>query len=907
MSKKLSKKLKSQKNNKKSYFKNLSFLDDGECQKNIIHYHHPKNYEYYGIFPFIINYEEANKIIFNNLLSENNGLSIKEWLEQYNILKHNCKTLSKKISLKKTKKSQNKCSHHHHHKVNLFEPIQKEINYKLQSAVYELINSKSVINTFNYLFQKFGSGIYIQIKNGKIESFIPFINTNFVNEWANLVNLPKKYKNLEEYFLEKQKELGGKLRYIKNKDLWTASNCLLHTEKQNTTNINDSHWVEIYQMINETCKNHKIDDVDFFMNTKAFPLLRNDFCEPYEQIYGEGKFLTSHYYTSYHPILSVSTNDKFGDLPYPSAEDWRLITQEFFRNSCGNKYLYPSCEGHKRNFDDTDTETDNCHKHNLEWDDKENKLYFFGDSSNCGIGLNNNLRLKLIDLGSKHLDLMECSLTKFSKKDRINLETHEIEFDKSSDFKFNVNNGFDKGIGIGINLKSIKEGNHGKYKYLISVPSYGIDPELPFYLSLGALVFKVDNEYSTWYDHLLKPYQHYLPVKKDLSNLTHLIKWANTHQETCHKIARNGYIAFKKFFNRNNILEYWNYLLNSIAHHRLDLSSLHLKFQEYESKIKISNPKPFPPPDLESINFKDNKLGIIIPYYKLDSKYKIALKDIIHDLIHNFKKFPQLKYKIIICEQTRSNKKYNKGQLINLGLLIAKNEECTHIVINNLNTHIISEMIPYYFAFKEANKGIVNIGFNWTDFYQKKLLTDITLWNLDLLIKIGGYPNNIWGWGCSERIVYHRYFKYLNLKNQNLNQNKKLNESNLYIPIFNKKMERYDLSDWGQVIDVEYQQLKILGDWFLEKYNDLNVLEKYLDDIIKIKQRQSSRCHDIEHKYDSHPQINSHLHLHISENLEENKKYKNDLKVLDNHSHQKEVSHYTFKLLDFLENANAFS
>ena len=38
MSKKLSKKLKSQKNNKKSYFKNLSFVDDGECQKNIINY-----------------------------------------------------------------------------------------------------------------------------------------------------------------------------------------------------------------------------------------------------------------------------------------------------------------------------------------------------------------------------------------------------------------------------------------------------------------------------------------------------------------------------------------------------------------------------------------------------------------------------------------------------------------------------------------------------------------------------------------------------------------------------------------------------------------------------------------------------------------------------------------------------
>ena len=198
-------------------------------------------------------------------------------------------------------------------------------------------------------------------------------------------------------------------------------------------------------------------------------------------------------------------------------------------------------------------------------------------------------------------------------------------------------------------------------------------------------------------------------------------------------------------------------------------------------------------------------------------------------------------------------------------------------------------MIPYYFAFKEADKGIVNIGFNWTSFYQKKLLTDITLWNLDLLIKIGGYSNQIWGWGCSERIVYHRYFKYLNKKN------KILSENNLYIPIFNKKIERYDLSDWGQVIDEEYQQLKILGDWFLEKYNDLNVLEKYLDDIIKIKQRHSSRCQDLEHNHISN------LHIHNIENLEEENK-KNDLKVLDNHSHQKEVSHYTFKLLDFLEN-----
>jgi hypothetical protein len=77
------------------------------------------------------------------------------------------------------------------------------------------------------------------------------------------------------------------------------------------------------------------------------------------------KLLTNQYYSSYHPILSTCTNDTFGDLPYPSAEDWRLITQQYFRNSCENKYLYPTCKGHD------ESNSDSCDKHNMDWDEKK--------------------------------------------------------------------------------------------------------------------------------------------------------------------------------------------------------------------------------------------------------------------------------------------------------------------------------------------------------------------------------------------------------------------------------------------------------------------------------------------------------------------------------------------------------
>ena len=877
-----SSKTKNKKKDKKllKYYDYLNFKNDLDCQKKQLYYNHPDNKNLNAVFPFILDYNEANEKIFNILLPQNTGLTIDEWLGQYGIITRKC--------------SNHVCHHHHHHeghhhhKVDLFEPIKQDINNKLQSAVYELISSRTIINTFNYLYQKFAIGIYIQIKDGQINHFVPFINNKFVNNWSNLIDIPSKYKNLADYYSRKDKEYGSKSKYTENKDFWTASNCLINTEQ--IKSINDTHWAEIYNMLNLTCNNHKIDDVEFFINLKSFPVLRNDFTEPFNYIYGEDKFLTSQYYSSYHPILSISSNENFGDLIYPSAEDWRLITQEYFRNECQNKYLYPTCKKHKH-IEDDDSGSLTCHKHNLEWIDKISKGYFIGDTSGCGLTTKDNIRLKLMELGMKNKDLLEINITRFSKRDKLNENTHEMDFHYPSKFKFNV-------VGN-------KSGFHGKFKYLISVPSYTIDYDLPYFLSLGGLVFKVENEYQSWYDRFLKPYQHYLPIKKDLSNLITTINWANNHLDVAEKIARNGNIVYKKCFNQKNILEYWNYLLNSIAHHRLDLSTLDTRFKEYENKIRNIQPQLISPPNI-NINFekdklKKYKLGIIIPYYKLDKQYKEALKDITENLTDKLRKIKDLDFKIIICEQKRDNKKFNKGQLINLGLLIAKEEGCSHVVINNLNIKITDELIAYYLAFREADKGCVNIGFNWNEHYQKKYFTDICLWKLDLLFKLGGYPNNIWGWGCADKILYHRLIKYEETINKEKDK-EKVKDFKIMIPILKNKLDRYDLNDWGQIIDPLYQNLKIIGDWYLDKYDDLEILEKYLKDIIKKEIRKNAKCSDTTH-------LDNSNHTHNHSDIKKNKLIKEgtlsnseniekvNLKILDKHQHQKEVEHYTFKLL----------
>ena len=194
-------------------------------------------------------------------------------------------------------------------------------------------------------------------------------------------------------------------------------------------------------------------------------------------------------------------------------------------------------------------------------------------------------------------------------------------------------------------------------------------------------------------------------------------------------------------------------------------------------------------------------------------------------------------------------------------------------------------------AFKEADKGPINIGFKWNEYYQKDFFNNICLWNLNTLLQIGGYSNQIWGSGCDGKILYHRYIKYLMDKKK---------QSNIYIPILNTNkgsiLEGYELNTWEQIIDPQYQHLKILADWVVDKYDDISSLNKYLSSIIHIKNRKGTQCNDSRH---------SHTHDIINDfdetNNEFTKKDKSYLKILDKHQHQKEVEHYTFKLISHLE------
>ncbi|MDX6807055.1 glycosyl transferase family 90 [Terrihabitans rhizophilus] len=58
----------------------------------------------------------------------------------------------------------------------------------------------------------------------------------------------------------------------------------------------------------------------------------------------------------------------------------------------------------------------------------------------------------------------------------------------------------------------------------------------------GCCVLKVESQhgYRQWYYDRIKPWEHFIPVRADLSDLAEKIEWVRSHDARSHEIARNG-------------------------------------------------------------------------------------------------------------------------------------------------------------------------------------------------------------------------------------------------------------------------------------------------------------------------------------------------------------------------------
>ena len=404
---------------------------------------------------------------------------------------------------------------------------------------YKNLNASDINNTFKYIFEKFKKGIYIKIMNNDLKTFLPFSNTNFINEWSHKIKIdPSKYGSFDDFFkyiVESDGYKFNKNHINKYVNTWYSNNCLLRYEYP--INEGDTNVSTIKNMLEELCKYRQVPDIEFFINRRDFPILTKNGFEPYYDIWDSKEYpLVSHNYDKYIPVLSMSSSDEFADILSPTYEDWvRVQSKE-------NKWFPKSRQTYKDDM------------FNIPWEEKKITAVFRGSSTGEGIDIKTNQRLHLAYLSSitepdeNGIPYIDAGITKWNIRAKKLMGERYLNFIDKTNTPFNL-------------VNTLTPLEQSSYKYIIHVDGHVSAFRLSYELSLNSVILIVESKWKTWFSNLLKPYEHYVPIKEDLSDLIEKIKWCRLHDEECKKIAFNAKKLYDTYLQKDGILDYYQKLL----------------------------------------------------------------------------------------------------------------------------------------------------------------------------------------------------------------------------------------------------------------------------------------------------------------------------------------------------------
>ena len=290
--------------------------------------------------------------------------------------------------------------------------------------------------------------------------------------------------------------------------------------------------------------------------------------EPYNNIWGSNVPLVSHKYDKYMPILSMSCTEDNADIMMPTHEDWsrvQLLENKYFDKSCEDKY----------DFD------------NIKWEDKIETALFRGGTTGCGTTVETNQRLKLADIshkqpldekGNKYLD---AGITNWNLRIRKLENSEYLTTIYPEDFDFDL-------------VERIPRNEQSKYKYIINVDGHVKAFRLSSELNSGSVLLIVASKWKLWYSDMLKPYEHYVPVKSDMSDLIQQVIWCRKNDSQCKKIVKNAKEFYSKYLCKNGILDYMQKIFidmkKSVGEYKYNEKSVHDLIYEKELKVQKTIP-----------------------------------------------------------------------------------------------------------------------------------------------------------------------------------------------------------------------------------------------------------------------------------------------------------------------------
>lgn len=339
------------------------------------------------------------------------------------------------------------------------------------------------------------------------------------NKISTIHSMEYVYDNIGSFINIKIQNNIPTIKLVINDKLILSDNCRL-ISKVNDFHIIQLSWYrnEILKMYNTLCKTRKVPDINIIQNIGDFPVLRNDNLHPFTYRY-PGKILNKGNDIN---VFSYSVSNDYNDIMVPTPDVIKFIhDMEPYKNK----------------------------NYNHDWDSKIPKAIFRGSVTTC-VG-NDNPRILSHLLSLEYPDYLDSRLVGFM--DYPLLLNND---DKTSNF-ISIENLPE----LGDKSKFMSMKDQLNYKYILHIDGFVSAWRLIYFLFSKSVILKVDSEWKEYFYDLLQPWVHYIPIKKDLSDLVQIIDWCRNNDNICKQIAENAHTFATKYLNEKSVYDYMQLLL----------------------------------------------------------------------------------------------------------------------------------------------------------------------------------------------------------------------------------------------------------------------------------------------------------------------------------------------------------
>jgi hypothetical protein len=180
------------------------------------------------------------------------------------------------------------------------------------------------------------------------------------------------------------------------------------------------------------------------------------------------------------------------------------------------------------------------------WESKKPLLFFRGSDSGISdwdLWLNYP-RPKLMEMSVQHPDLIDA---KFNY-----LFNHHIIGEQARSLGY---------MGEYVSMR-----DSSCFKYAMDIDgNCAATPRMPLLMHSTSVILKNTTDSVLWFYPRVKPYEHFIPVSEDLSDLFIKLEWAKNHDAQCQKISANARRLAAEIFNHELIYVYLHRLLVEYA------------------------------------------------------------------------------------------------------------------------------------------------------------------------------------------------------------------------------------------------------------------------------------------------------------------------------------------------------